>query len=212
MIIRGNTVGTPMAVPDFNQENPRRADYIKNRPLDRLLPVVSEEDNDKLLLVKDGAWVITNVSEFKGEDVTCFVSISKIYPSIEAMNSGYDTDGVEIGEFVLVNTRVFFKTESGYSYLTDISGAQGIEGPQGAQGIGISYVYQSQESSADNGENVITIVLTDGTEHSFTVHNGSKGETGLTPVKGTDYWTQSDKAEIISEVLASLPNANGVSF
>lgn len=33
-----------------------------------------------------------------------------------------------------------------------------------------------------------------------------KGDTGYTPVKGTDYWTEDDKAEIIVEVLAALGN------
>ena len=47
---------------------------------------------------------------------------------------------------------------------------------------------------------------------------GDKGDTGATgpmgpaPVRGTDYWTAADKAEIVSSVLAALPNANGVSF
>ena len=31
MIIKGNTVGTPMPRTDFNQENPAKADYLKGR-------------------------------------------------------------------------------------------------------------------------------------------------------------------------------------
>ena len=31
-IIMGNTIATPMAVPDWNQTDPRKADYIKNKP------------------------------------------------------------------------------------------------------------------------------------------------------------------------------------
>ena len=30
--IIGNTIVTPMAVPDWDQENPRMADYIENKP------------------------------------------------------------------------------------------------------------------------------------------------------------------------------------
>ena len=40
----------------------------------------------------------------------------------------------------------------------------------------------------------------------------SRGAAGSTPVKGTDYFTAADKAELVSDVLAALPNANGVSF
>lgn len=38
MIIRGNTVGTPMPRTDFNQENPAKADYLKGR--DDLLQLI----------------------------------------------------------------------------------------------------------------------------------------------------------------------------
>ena len=38
-----------------------------------------------------------------------------------------------------------------------------------------------------------------------------KGTDGHTPVKGTDYWTASDKAEIVAEVTAALPKYGGES-
>ena len=41
---------------------------------------------------------------------------------------------------------------------------------------------------------------------------GATGENGYTPQKGVDYWTDSDKEEIINNVLASLPAAEGASF
>lgn len=41
---------------------------------------------------------------------------------------------------------------------------------------------------------------------------GADGEDGYTPVRGTDYWTDEDKAAIVADVLASLPAAEGVSF
>lgn len=39
-----------------------------------------------------------------------------------------------------------------------------------------------------------------------------KGDPGDTPVKGTHYWTAADKAEIVGDVLAALPNGNGVAY
>lgn len=36
-----------------------------------------------------------------------------------------------------------------------------------------------------------------------------QGEDGYTPVKGTDYFTDADKAELISAVIAALPVYNG---
>lgn len=41
---------------------------------------------------------------------------------------------------------------------------------------------------------------------------GPAGADGYTPVKGTDYFTAADQADIVSQVLASLPAAEGVSY
>lgn len=41
---------------------------------------------------------------------------------------------------------------------------------------------------------------------------GPQGQKGDTPVKGTDYFTQEDRAQLVSQVLAALPNASGVGF
>lgn len=60
------------------------------------------------------------------------------------MNAGYSTDGVPIGGFVVIDTgnvnnadnaKLYIKGNSSYTFLTDLSGAQGIQGPQGATGI-----------------------------------------------------------------------------
>lgn len=42
--------------------------------------------------------------------------------------------------------------------------------------------------------------------------DGAPGAKGDTPEKGVDYWTATDKQEIVSDVLAALPNASGVNF
>ena len=41
---------------------------------------------------------------------------------------------------------------------------------------------------------------------------GLKGDKGDMPVKGTDYWTAADKAEIVNDVLAALPTWQGGSY
>lgn len=41
-------------------------------------------------------------------------------------------------------------------------------------------------------------------------YNGS--DVGLKPVKGTDYWTESDKAEIVNDTLAALPKWTGGNY
>ena len=41
---------------------------------------------------------------------------------------------------------------------------------------------------------------------------GEVGPTGYTPIKGTDYWTDADKQEIINAVIASFTDGNEVSY
>lgn len=41
---------------------------------------------------------------------------------------------------------------------------------------------------------------------------GAPGADGYTPVKGTDYWTESDKAEIVADTLAALPTWTGGNY
>lgn len=41
---------------------------------------------------------------------------------------------------------------------------------------------------------------------------GEKGADGKTPVRGTDYWTASDKQEIVNSVIAALPDGTEVSY
>lgn len=42
--------------------------------------------------------------------------------------------------------------------------------------------------------------------------DGKDGTNGKTPVKGTDYWTESDKAEIVNDTLAALPTWTGGNY
>lgn len=41
---------------------------------------------------------------------------------------------------------------------------------------------------------------------------GATGANGKTPVKGVDYWTAADKAEIVNDTLAALPKWTGGSY
>ena len=41
---------------------------------------------------------------------------------------------------------------------------------------------------------------------------GKNGTDGKTPVKGTDYWTEADKEEIVNDTLAALPKWTGGSY
>lgn len=109
-------------------------------------------------------------------------------------------------------------------------GEQGISGPQGAQGIaGPQGPKGSDGAKGADGVSVthrwngtvLEVTSASGTTSAYlkgdkgdtgaTGKDGAKGADGKTPVRGTDYWTAADKAEIVNEVLAALPAAEGVS-
>ena len=50
---------------------------------------------------------------------------------------------------------------------------------------------------------------------SITGPKGDKGDTGAngyTPVRGEDYWTESDKTEIVADVIAQLASGDEVGY
>jgi hypothetical protein len=46
-------------------------------------------------------------------------------------------------------------------------------------------------------------------EGNFVPIKALQGEPGKTPERGKDYWTEEDKAEIVSDVLSALPTWTG---
>ena len=85
----------------------------------------------------------------------------------------------------------------GTSYITpSIRGGQGIQGIQGPKG-----------EKGDTGEQGAQGPKGDTGEKGDPGEKGPKGDTGdpgYTPVRGTDYWTAADKAEIVADVLAEF--------
>ena len=58
------------------------------------------------------------------------------------------------------------------------SGSSSYKGDKGDDGVGIKSVTQTTTSTADSGENVVTVKLTDGSSSQFKFRNGSKGSSG----------------------------------
>ena len=99
------------------------------------------------------------------------------------------------------------------------TGTPGAPGKDGKDGVGIRSVTQEVVSEESGGENVVAVELTDSSSYRFTVRNGKQGAKGdagspgakgdpgepgkdgadgKTPVRGTDYWTDSDIASMKS--------------
>lgn len=67
-------------------------------------------------------------------------TVARIYSSFAEMEDGCASDGVPLGGFVVIDTgnvedeenaRLYVKGSAGYAYITDLSGAMGIQGPPG---------------------------------------------------------------------------------
>ena len=70
-----------------------------------------------------------------------------------------------------------------------LKGDKGDQGPQGIQGEPFTYEdFTEEQLAALKGE------------------PGEDGQDGYTPIKGTDYYTEEDKNEIVQLVLDSLPD------
>ena len=100
-----------------------------------------------------------------------------------------DDSTVDIGKVVGDNGPQGPKGDKGD---TGATGAQGPVGPQGIKG--------ETGPAGPQGEK------------GETGPAGDSGPAGYTPQRGTDYWTEEDKAEIVSQVLAALPDGSEVKY
>ena len=96
-------------------------------------------------------------------------------------------------------TTVSITDKNGTKTATINDGVDGSNGSNGKDGTSVT-VKSVSESTADGGSNVVT--FSDG--KTVTIKNGKAGTPGKTPVKGTDYFTAEDKAEMVEDVKASM--------
>lgn len=80
-----------------------------------------------------------------------------------------------------------------------------IKGPQGTRGENGYYFTPDVSQTGD-----LSWTNNGGLQNPSTVNiKGPQGEPGKTPEKGVDYWTETDKEEIVAETVAALPVYNG---
>ena len=104
-------------------------------------------------------------------------------------------------------------------------GPQGVQGPQGAIGdkgdkgdkgdTGATGPQGPQGEQGPKGDTGATGPQGEQGPKGDTGSQGPKGDTGddgKTPIKGTDYFTEADKQELVNLVLAEIPSAEGVGY
>lgn len=118
--------------------------------------------------------------------------IRKIYSSVDEMEADYNNPGIEEGDFVLINTddvsdpdnaKLYIKGPTGWQFVTDLSGAQGIQGPQGDTGAPAGFGNITATVDSTTGTPQVS-VQADGPNtaknisFSFTGLKGEKGDPG----------------------------------
>ena len=92
-------------------------------------------------------------------------------------------------------------------------GITGEQGPQGPKGdAGETGPAGPKGDTGPAGQTGPKGDKGDTGERGPTGPEGPKGADGKSPVKGTDYWTEADKAEIVQSVLAALPDGTEVAY
>lgn len=124
--------------------------------------------------------------------------------SINVLNGQNGKDGIDGKSFTYAD----FTSEQ----LAKLKGEKGDRGADGSDGYSPTFSIEEK----DNGYS-LTITAKDKTE-TIDIKNGSDGaqgipgtpgENGTTPIKGVDYFTESDISEIVTSVIAALPKYNG---
>lgn len=89
-------------------------------------------------------------------------------------------------------------------------GQDGAKGDPGEDGYSpVATVIQTETGatiSITDKTGTTTATITNG-QDGTDGQDGAPGQDGHTPIKGTDYWTESDKAEIVQEAASSIPIA-----
>lgn len=161
----------------------------------QFVPVPTISDAGKILQVSEGGvWEVTeNTALTTAEEAKALAETAKQdAPTIGDNGNWYlgttDTGKPSRGE----------KGDTGAQGPKGDTGDTGPQGPQGATG--------AQGAKGDKGDTGATGAKGDKGD------TGAAGADGHTPVKGTDYWTAADKAEIVDDVLAALPTWTGGSY
>ena len=88
-------------------------------------------------------------------------------------------------------------------------GDKGEQGPKGEKGDSGADGHSPVVTATKSGS--VTSIEVDGTAIA-TINDGTNGKNGTTPVRGTDYWTEADKAEIVQSVIEELPDGTEVIY
>lgn len=154
--------------------------------------------------IVDGNWYIYDYVNDTYQDsginaVGDAFTIVKTYPSIQAMQDDYNNPEVKTGQFVMIDTgdveneedsRLYLKGDTEWKFISDLSGAQGIQGLSAYQ-VAVQHGFE-------------------GTEDEWLISlKGEKGETGPKGDKG-DTGEKGEKGDPGSDASVTKQNVEAV--
>ena len=147
--------------------------------------------------IVDGNWYIYDYVNDTYQDsginaVGDAFTIVKTYPSIQAMEDDYNNPEVKTGQFVMIDTgdveneedsRLYLKGDTEWKFISDLSGAQGIQGLSAYQ-VAVQHGFEGTEAEwlislkGEKGETGPKGDKGDTGEKGATGDTGEKGATG----------------------------------
>lgn len=155
-------------------------------------------------------------------------TIKKTYSSVSEMNA--DFNNMTLGDYVMIassvevedNAKLYTRGQSAWIFITDFSGATGIQGPQGERGPqgvqgeqGIQGIQGPQgiQGVAGVGITSVTKTSTSGNVDTYTILFTNNSTTTFQVTNGDDYvLTNADKQEIVSLVLSGAGDGDEVYY
>jgi hypothetical protein len=178
MKIKGIPVGTTTPRPDWNQDNPQRADYIKNKPT-----------SDKTLAVPG---MFADAKETGEKIATATRNLERKIAAVSDAVAGIGFTATDDGTGVVT---LQFSSEGG-----------GGNSGGGGGGEGGSAVSPTIEITEIEGGHTVTVTDVYGSQ-SFDVMDGEKGEKGEPGPAGADgepyELTAEDEAKLVAAMLAA---------
>lgn len=143
--------------------------------------------------------------------------VDKTYRSVAEMNAAYSNDGLPVGAFVVIDTgdvndednaKLYYKGETQYVYLTDLSGAQGIKGDTG-EAAGFGEPTATAEALEAGATPTVVVTASGGATakvftFKFGIPKGDTGEKGVPGEKGADGKTPTLSVNENGELIATF--------
>lgn len=156
--VAGNAAAEASLAKDESAEAKAKADEAKTKSEDAVDTAISAKE------IADQLREEADSGAFKGEkgDKGDPFRVTAVYASVAEMNADFDNPDIPVGAFVVIDTgnvddeenaRLYIKGKTSYTFITDLSGAEGMRGPQGPEG--------KQGPRGEPGQKGDSYVLTD---------------------------------------------------